>query len=1100
MRSLIILLLLLLGSQLIHSQQGFPLLTHFTESREGENQSWAIAQDNDNIMLFANRRGILIFDGQEWLQAPVPVVPYAMKRYGDTIYIGGEDNFGVLRKELNGRYKYTSLSGDTLPTGAITRIVPKDSLVWFCSDEAVIRFNIRQNAPDLILRSDPDNPFTGLFVTPSNTFINVFRKGLHRLDSDTLFPIVTGYLTTDVEILFSLPYNDKMVLTGWSNGNLSLFDGIKYYDYPVKDEGYISSNILSEGIAIGDSVYAFSTLDGGVVVVDKKSGNIRYTINNQAGLPDDEIFAIGSDNSGGLWMSHQYGLTRADMSFPVYDFSTYPGLSGNLSMALRHKEVLYAASSEGLFYLAEVKNYQDVQVLVKNTQTSVSSQGQPSASGGSAPAGQERQQPARRGILSKIFGGKTTQSTVTENKPQTIPEAQPVPKQSEAYVKRTVSRLRSINHVYRKVEGLNEKCRQIVSTPSGLLVATNQGLYVVNDFKARIVVADRYINSISWTDFNGSYLVSSSTGYFTVKPTQGRWLVEVPDPDFTNPVYSCVITADNTWWLGGDNRAYRSTPDGQDLIYKEYFVENEFPQRYNVAVLNDTVFLSTESSIYRYDNTSDSFTAYDFWADSNGEQSFRKPLSNSMLVMTGGRWSQVGMNTIDRQKELPVLRIFDKIVSATEGNSNIWIVSGDNRIYNIDRKKIASVTSDIDVMVKSIANSRGLRFNLPDVKFRRGDDVVVFDIVAPGYLKQNITQYQYLIDKVMDDWSEWSVQTHYEKSVRRAGKYTLRVRARDLWGNTAEAEPVNFTIRAPFTRSLVFYILCIAAVLSGFVMLIRVRERQLQIKNRILEEKVKERTAEIEAQKEEITSSIQYASRIQQAMLPGEDHFRKVFREYFILYKPRDIVSGDFYWIGEDEESIIVTVADCTGHGVPGAFMSSLGMSALNEIIANNHNLKADNVLNLLREKIKTSLHQTGKQGEAVDGMDISLCVFSKNLKTLQYAGAFNPLFVIKKNELTEYKGNSMPIGIFYGKETPFTCSEIKIAKGDCIYMFSDGFADQFGGPDGAKYKKVNLKKLLLKIHEHPMDNQLGLIRAELDSWMKGASQIDDITMIGIRI
>jgi len=184
---------------------------------------------------------------------------------------------------------------------------------------------------------------------------------------------------------------------------------------------------------------------------------------------------------------------------------------------------------------------------------------------------------------------------------------------------------------------------------------------------------------------------------------------------------------------------------------------------------------------------------------------------------------------------------------------------------------------------------------------------------------------------------------------------------------------VGFTIEAPFTQTTFFYIIVLGAALITMIGVVRFRERKLKKDKRILETKVKERTAKIEAQKLEITSSIEYASRIQMAMLPEEVHFRDSFSDYFVIFKPRDIVSGDFYWIGENEENIFFTVADCTGHGVPGAFMSALGISTLDEIITNNSNLKANTVLSLLREKIKTSLHQTGKQGEATDGMDVAL-------------------------------------------------------------------------------------------------------------------------------
>jgi serine phosphatase RsbU (regulator of sigma subunit) len=236
------------------------------------------------------------------------------------------------------------------------------------------------------------------------------------------------------------------------------------------------------------------------------------------------------------------------------------------------------------------------------------------------------------------------------------------------------------------------------------------------------------------------------------------------------------------------------------------------------------------------------------------------------------------------------------------------------------------------------------------------------------------------------------------------------------------------------------------------------------------------------------------------AMLPEDEHIRETFSDYFIIFNPRDIVSGDFYWIGEDEEHFFFTVADCTGHGVPGAFMSTLGISSLDEIIANNTALKANTVLNLLREKIKTSLHQTGKQGEANDGMDVAFCMLHKNKRILEFSGAYNPLFIFQNGEFREYRADRMPIGIYYGEKESFTNYEINVQKGDTIYIFSDGFADQFGGTKGSKYMKYNLKKLLLEICHKPMAEQKSILEYEFEKWKGSFNQIDDVTIMGIRI
>jgi hypothetical protein len=343
MRKVILLFYLLLVFTASKAQEGAPLLTQYRFSREIENQSWAICQDENRVMLFANRKGILSFDGLEESLLEISVIPFSiqMNPYDSRIYIGGENNYGYIEKNQVGSYSYESLSGDSADLGLITKIIFNDSLVWFYGEKTISCHNFITNKLQLRLNSESGLPFTGMFLTPKNTFINVSNRGLFRLESDTLFPIVTGYLTKKTDILFSLPYDQKMVLIGFSNSNLSLFDGIKYYDYQIQDEGYIRDNILSEGINISDSLYAFSTLGGGAIVLNKLSGKVRFKINNENGLPDDEIFAIGYDKSGGLWLSHQFGLTRADLNLPVVNFSIYNGLKGNITTSLKHNNELY---------------------------------------------------------------------------------------------------------------------------------------------------------------------------------------------------------------------------------------------------------------------------------------------------------------------------------------------------------------------------------------------------------------------------------------------------------------------------------------------------------------------------------------------------------------------------------------------------------------------------------------------------------------------------------------------------------------------------------------------------------------------------------------
>ena len=256
----------------------------------------------------------------------------------------------------------------------------------------------------------------------------------------------------------------------------------------------------------------------------------------------------------------------------------------------------------------------------------------------------------------------------------------------------------------------------------------------------------------------------------------------------------------------------------------------------------------------------------------------------------------------------------------------------------------------------------------------------------------------------------------------------------------------------------------------------------------------------IQAQKEKITDSIDYARHIQQALLPSRVYATNNLGEHFILFKPKDIVSGDFYWSTRVNEYLIVTVADCTGHGVPGAFMSMLGISFLNEIVGKREVVKASEILDLLRKSVIDALQQKWQTGEQKDGMDMALIVINTKNAHLQYAGAHSPLYIVTADkELKVIKPNNQTVAIS-SEMKPFTNHEIGLNQGDCIYLATDGYHDQFGGPNNKKFKGKQLKELLVSMAGRPMVEQYEVLNSTFESWRGDREQIDDVTILGLRV
>jgi serine phosphatase RsbU (regulator of sigma subunit) len=256
----------------------------------------------------------------------------------------------------------------------------------------------------------------------------------------------------------------------------------------------------------------------------------------------------------------------------------------------------------------------------------------------------------------------------------------------------------------------------------------------------------------------------------------------------------------------------------------------------------------------------------------------------------------------------------------------------------------------------------------------------------------------------------------------------------------------------------------------------------------------------IEEKQQEISDSINYAKRIQDAMMTSSVYLKDTLPKSFIFFKPKDVVSGDFYWIYKDQEdNIFFTVADCTGHGVPGAFMSMIGTSLLNEIIIEKEIKDTDKILHEMRAQIIKSLGQE-QEGAQKDGMDISLCKLNMKNKTVEFSGAHNSLVHVRDEELKTYRGDHQPVGLLLGDKKPFTKHKVKLKKNDMLYIYSDGYQDQFGGEKGKKYMAAKFKNQLLKISKETEDQQLSLLDKEFSSWIKDYEQVDDVCVMGVRI
>jgi len=416
-------------------------------------------------------------------------------------------------------------------------------------------------------------------------------------------------------------------------------------------------------------------------------------------------------------------------------------------------------------------------------------------------------------------------------------------------------------------------------------------------------------------------------------------------------------------------------------------------------------------------------------------------------------------------------------------------------------------------------------FHIPEnlvVPHGNNNITIEFNAVDPG--RHQMVRYSYFMEGYDKDWSPATGKTTAVYGNIFEGSYTFRVKAMNPDGIWSEPVEYKFRVLPPWYRTWMMYVMYAVVLAGGLYAFYRWRVEKLRKENLVLEEKVRLRTAElqraneeIEAQKnlvtkqkehieeihKEVTDSIHYARRLQTSAIPVPDVLSRQFSGLFILFRPKDVVSGDFYWYAVSGRTVIFTVADCTGHGVPGAFMSMLGISLLKEIVIKSKVTDPGQILNLAREEIIRALGQTGASGEQKDGMDITLCSVDLDTLMMKWAGANLPCYIVRDEVLTELKGDKMPIAI-YERMDSFTTREFQLMKGDQVFLSGDGYHDQFGGPDGKKFMSKRFKELLVSISKEPMEGQKAALEATVEQWQNAYSatypQTDDITVMGIRI
>jgi serine phosphatase RsbU (regulator of sigma subunit) len=477
-------------------------------------------------------------------------------------------------------------------------------------------------------------------------------------------------------------------------------------------------------------------------------------------------------------------------------------------------------------------------------------------------------------------------------------------------------------------------------------------------------------------------------------------------------------------------------------------------------------------------------------------------------------------------------------------DGNTWITKG-NVIYVIDKSRLGynygsfstfftTITAGGDSVLMNNSfqtiNSNGKR--LPTVRQPEGSIPVLrhslndisFRWTTTFYTGEDKTEYKYKLEGFDSDWSKWESRNFKDYTNLPHGAYTFKLKSKTVTGMEGEEMLFKFSVRRSWyqaTASRILYFLLGGLMLYAILRLLTLRLRK---ENNRLRKLVADSRKELSVRKREVETGINYAVWTQQALLPSDKILSDTLGSHFILNKPRDAVSGDYYWISRKEERLFVVAADCTGHGIPGAFMSILGMSLLDEVINRLSFNRANEILTEIRKRVITSLKQSGESRELKDVMDMGLLVIDYKKRRVEFAGANIPCFKVRALDTDETElwqtgefepeegaisngkfiletvnASKMPVGFSAKMDQEFTLQEWDLEKDVSYYLITDGYADQFNGVTGRKFMKRNLKKLLLDVQDFQMTRQKEILEERFNSWRGQAPQLDDVLVIGLR-
>jgi serine phosphatase RsbU (regulator of sigma subunit)/ligand-binding sensor domain-containing protein len=1043
----------------LRAQEGNYYINNFTPSTYGaSDQNWCVTQDSLGRLFVANLNGVLVYDGEYWkvilITDAKECVSLAKSDRG-VIYAGGSGEFGYLDNDRNGKFKYNSLSA-SLPAkekefGNVWAIHSIGKNIFFCSNERIFWYENNEYKKSFTPTGEKFHTF---FNMGSTLMVREQGVGLSFFSNGSLKKILGSGELADVRVYSVLHQKDhlywlcsrKGLYTLYFNINKPEISNLVKVNSPI--DNWMIENDIYCGTKLNDNLFALGSIKKGAILVDQNYKIVNH-ISYEKGLQDDAVKYIYKDYSGHIWLALNKGLSYVEINSPITFLGKSNGVSSTIESIGKLNNTIYIATDKGVqFFNKKTNVFEHTEIneesLCLNT------------------------------VGKKMFAGTSTGIYLIDES--------------------GIRRLANIKTIVYKIFILPEdNSYMYLSTESGLLFAKYNG--------KELEILKAYNN----TEIIESFAPDKNKCAFFGTRSKTIYLLDPQKPDTLLPLsldglvknanYETRTASYNgTVVIVCDEGIFSPVnyPNVKIIKEKKYDVpELKFLNLYYCIPSKNDIWLSSTilSDVYHIKD----FPVFTI---------LQPPTASDKKFTYKEKHFLYRIRGVSR-------------VHCTLNDSGHVFLGTENGLFIYDENKkenfyeFNTFISRIRINNDTLENFTS-HTSAPQIQIKYKDHKINFLAAASDYYNMKLLEFSYYLEGRDTLYGDWTLNKEINYSNLNEGSYTFHLKSRNILGVEGKPVSFSFTILPPWYRTYWAYALYLLGSISLIWFIVAYNTRRLKEQNIKLEKIITERTKEIEHQKEEIehknqeiTDSINYAKRIQQAILPPVAEITKVWRNLFVFYQPKDIVSGDFYWFHKiSNEEILIACADCTGHGVPGGFMSMICSDKLNDAV--KETLEPAKILFHVNNNVKKALRQTETSDENVnkDGMEISLVRINFATHKVWFAGANRPLWLIKSGseEIEEIKPTKASIASFTQTDFEYQGHELQLEKNDLVYLTSDGYPDQFGGADGKKFMTKNFKKLILSIKQLGIPEQESTIRNVINQWKEGYEQVDDLLVIAFRL